>query len=243
MAETGLITRDSFLVLANPDVVHETLAENFGSERLTMGDLQKIKIPAGGGTFWTVETSEGEQSVKEISGVIIHQQTQRSYFSGPYTGGNEKPDCSSPDGQYGYGDPGDGLRAEGNGCAECPLSQWGSGKGGVGQACAQKKVLYVLQPGEVLPTLITLAPSSLQNFKRYLLRLGITPYYGVVTSFSLVKATSKSGIGYSQVVPKVVSRLDREDAEQIKVYRQALLAAMARRNDLNGQAEDEEEWS
>jgi hypothetical protein len=223
------VRRDDYLILANPDLVHETMAENFGNDRLTAGDLEKIKTPAGGGTHWTLETAEGEQVVKEITGVLVHQHSQRAYYPGEYAGGNEKPDCSSYDGKWGHGSPGDSLAAEGKGCDECPLSQWGSARNGKGQACRMSKRLYILRPGEVLPAVLTLAPGSLQNFRRYLLRLGITPYFGVITRFKLVQAKSGGGILYSQVMPELAGRLDREDLDKVREYREALIAAMAYR--------------
>lgn len=235
MADTSLsIRREDYLILANPSLVHETMAENFGDERLSPADLERIKIPAGGVTQWILETAEGEQVVKDITGVVIHAHSQRAYFPGEYVGGNEKPECSSYDGKLGVGSPGDSLALEGKGCDECPLSQWGSARNGKGQACRLSKRLYILRPGEILPAILTLAPSSLQGWKRYSLRLGITPYYGVVTRFKLTAATNPGGIKYSSVVPELAGRLDREDLEQIRTYREALIESMRYRgNDVS----------
>lgn len=243
MSDTALsVKRDNYLILASPDLVQETLSENFADERLSPNDLEKIKIPAGGLTQWVIQTAEGEEVVKEITGVIVHQHSQRAYFPGEYVGGNEKPECSSYDGTLGHGSPGDSLAAEGKGCAECPLSQWGSARNGKGQACRLSKRLYIVREGEVLPAVLTLAPSSLQNFRRYMLRLGITPFYGVITRLKLVQATTPGGIKYSSVMPELAGRLERDDLDKVRTYRDALIEAMAYRNQQT-EVEPAGEWS
>ncbi len=159
-------------------------------------------------------------------------QKARPSYQGEYTGGNEKPDCSSSDGHTPYGNPGDELRLAGKSCDDCPLSQFGSGKNG-GQACRQSRRVYLVQPGSLLPVVINLAPTSLGAIRKYLLRLGTTPYYSVVTKFTLKQAVSKSGIKYSTAVPEMVGRLDAVQVEHVENFRSALIESMRRPEQLD----------
>jgi len=219
------VKADSYLMLSEPDRVGAILEANLGGERLRMGDLDQVKIPTGGMTQWAVEGPEGQTFVPNITGIIVHQHNQRAYYQGEYTGGNEKPDCSSPDGHTPYGNPGDELRLAGKSCEDCPLSQFGSGKNG-GQACRQSRRVYVVQPGSLLPVVITLSPTSLASMRKYLLRLGTVPYYSVVTRFILKQAVSKNGIKYSVAIPEMVGKLDAEQVQNVVDFREALIDSM-----------------
>ncbi len=212
-------------MLSDPDRVGAILEANLGGERLRPGDLDQVKIPTGGMTQWAVEGPEGQHFVPSLTGIICHMHNQRAYYQGEYSGGNEKPDCSSPDGHTPYGNPGDELRMAGKSCEDCPLGQFGSGKNG-GQACRQSRRVYLVQPDSLLPIVITLSPTSLGNIRKYLLRLGTMPYWSIVTKFVLKQAVSKGGIKYSVAIPEMVGRLDSEQVLHVENFRDALIDSM-----------------
>lgn len=157
--------------------------------------LDRVRVPAGGGTAWEVPTISGEtESVKELKGIIVGAKDSRLYFSKKYDGSNDPPDCFSDDGITGVGDPG------GN-CAECPLSKFGSG--GERPRCAQRKLILLLRSDSVLPIVLNLPPSSLREVERYFMRLSAQrkTFFQVETTFKLEKDKSGDGIVYSRAIP------------------------------------------
>jgi len=201
----------------------ELLEENFGpSGGVQPQDLDRISVPTGGAKMWTVETVEGEESVKTIEGVIITHADRRAYYSTAYDGSNNPPDCSSDDGMIGTTVEGDTRL-----CKGCPFDQWGSKDGGRGKACSQRKNLLVLQGGELLPVVISVPPSSIADMRKYITRLtkaglGVS---SVVTRLGLVGAQNDGGIKYSKIDPVMVRRLEAEELAAVRSYKTALLPA------------------
>ena len=183
------------------------------------GGFERVKIPSGGSVTFEVPGEEpGEtETVKEFSGVILYHHALYAYYHEKYVGGNNPPDCGSYDGIMGQGDPG-------GACATCLLNQFGSGDNG-GKACKNRRRIYVLREGEILPLLLSLPTGSLKEFSRYVKRLMARgkKTNSVVTRFSLNKATSAGGIVYSQARFAVERGLSPEEhalieplSEQIK---------------------------
>ena len=160
--------------------------------------FDKVKIPAGGGTAYEIpgEDPDSPDMVKEFKAVIVYHHPMNVYYKDKYDGSNNPPDCSSMDGKT-------GLTAEGEiiDCMSCPNFKFGSGEDGKGKACKQKRRIYILREGEILPMLLTLPTGSLQEFSKYIMRLlnKGKKSNSVVTKFTLKKAQS-SGITYSQAV-------------------------------------------
>ena len=197
---------------ALPDI----LRENIGSEGLSSFDLDRIKIPAGGMQAWSIPGVDGEEVVKEFTGVVIYHKLGRALWKDSLedSGGGSPPDCSSDDSITGIGDPG-------GDCAKCSFAKFGSDpKGGKGQACKQVKQLFVIRENALLPVCLSLPPTSLMPAKKFLLRLASNglPYYGVLVRFGLEKVNNGSGIEYSRVVLNTAARLTAEQAAQFKQY-------------------------
>lgn len=216
----------------------ELLAEALAGESISAGDLERVKWPTGAGPNYRFERSVlgNSELVESIEGVIVHQRMTRSYWSDPEPKEGTQPDCSSPDGKWGYGEPGDNLRNqdEPKGCDSCPLAVFGSavGAGGVskpGQACKLMREFFFLTPGAIFPTIVSIPPASLGDARGYVVDLashGIS-YYTVVTSLTLEKATSKDGIAYAQARLKMVGKLDEPSIERVKGYRDDNLASLS----------------
>lgn len=207
----------------------EAVTANLGEEGIQSFDLDRVSIPAGGGTQWLVPSLEGEESVKEIQGIIVAWRSPRVYWEVSVAEMDEPspPDCSSPDGRYGTGRFGPGSVDNPVGaCSSCPLNQWGSaGEGSKAKACKEQRHLYVIRPGGVLPMVVTLPPTSINPMRQYFLRLASEslPYYGVVTSLGL-EAQSSGAYRWSTVKPRLVERLDAPAAEASKAYGEQLSA-------------------
>lgn len=183
--------------------------------------FDRVSIPAAGGQAFEVpgEMPGETDMVKEFSGVILFHHPMFTYYRERFSGGNNAPDCGSYDGITGVGDPG-GV------CATCPLNQFGSGENG-GKACKNKRRIYVLREGELIPILLVLPTGSMKEFAVYIKRLLAKgkKSNSVVTKFSLKKVTNASGIAYSQAQFAVDRVLTAEEmpfvqamSDQVKAF-------------------------
>ena len=171
------------------------LAEAMASELSGMNiSFDRVSVPAAGGLAYELpgEMPGETDMAKEFTGVILYHHPMFTYYRDTFSGGNNPPDCGSYDGVMGTGDPG-------GRCDKCPLNQFGSGANG-GKACKNKRRVYILREGELIPILLTLPTGSMREFSVYIKRL-LTKgkkSSAVVTKFSLKKATNAGGIAYSQ---------------------------------------------
>ena len=190
--------------------------------------FDRIKIPAGGSTAFEVpgESEDDVEMVKEITGVILYNHPAFSYYTEKYTGGNNPPECGSFDGVTGHGNPG-------GSCSSCPYNQFGSGDG-QSKACKNRRMLYILQEGELFPQILSLPTGSLKEFTKYVKRQLSKGrrLNQIVTKISLKKATSSTGIAFSQAVFSFVRVLDDAEktamatmTEQVKSYAANLTTA------------------
>ena len=198
------------------------LAEAMASEMTGMDvTFDRVSIPAAGGTTFELpgELPGETDAAKEFTGVILYHHPLFAYYRERFNGGNNPPDCGSYDGVMGTGNPG-------GRCDRCPLNQFGSGANG-GKACKNKRRVYILREGELIPILLTLPTGSMREFAVYIKRL-LTKgkkSSAVVTRFSLKKAVNASGIAYSQAQFAVDRVLTDEEqryisamAEQVKSF-------------------------
>ena len=182
------------------------LASNLGGLEISVFDLETIRIPAGGGLNWQILTPEGEESAKTINGILVGTQMTRAYWSTPIEeSGGAPPDCSSPDNNTGYGNPG-------GSCRTCPYAKFGSDHRGRGQACKQVLRLFFLRDGQVLPSVIPLPPTSHKACKQYLLGLASRGVQArtVITEIGLAKTKNQDGVAYSQATFKAAGGASEE---------------------------------
>ena len=228
---TGLINLDDPLLPAvigdyqimkhDPAEVGSIIQEIFGASGPNRFDLDQIKVPSGQGpAMWAVPTLEGEDdAVKTIDGVVIATQDIRVYYRKSFDagGGGVPPDCSSTDGVRGHGDPG-------GDCAECTFALWGSalakanGEPRKGQACQAKRLLWMVRPEQMLPSIVVVPATSLKPVRRYQLALagrGLRSWQ-VATSLALEKAQSGDGIAYYRIAPKMLGKLSKAEIARIK---------------------------
>lgn len=212
------ITPEQYPVLAGSHVT-ETIKQNMAGESVSPDDLNRIKVPSGGGTLWTVIDANGEETgAKELEGIIVHITRRRAYWSSSKLS-KSPPDCSSIDCVNGRGSPG-------GDCESCPFNQFGTavddkGNKGRGKACKERKLLFILRQGEVLPDVVSAPPGSLKLLRQYQLKLGV-PYWSVVTRLTLEKKDSAGGEPFAQIKAVKVGQLAPEVSEQIMKYAQEL---------------------
>jgi hypothetical protein len=232
--ETAIEVADTgYLVLQKDSNIVEIVEENLGSEGVSAYDLDRVKIPAGGATAFEVPTLEGEESIKEIEGIIIFWKTARAYWPEKFNGENNPPQCSSVDGEVGQGTPG-GY------CSKCPLAQFGSADNGKGQACKQMRQLFIVRENDILPLVLTLPPTSIKPAKQYFMRLaskGIK-YTHAVTRITLEKAKSGEGITYSKAAFALVKQLEPAVCTKIDAFTESIRPMLETVAVENGEAPD-----
>ena len=207
--------------LATPINLTELFSEEMDGLTPT---FDRIKIPAGGGISYEVpgDDPSNPDSVKEFKAVILYHHPIHSYYKDKFTGGSSPPDCGSMDGKLGI----DAMTGECKDCSKCPYSKFGTGENG-GMACKQKRRVYLLREGEILPVILTIPTGSIREYTKYVTRLlqKGKKTNGVVTKFTLKKTQNNTGITFSQVVCSVDRILTPEEqkainamSDQVKVF-------------------------
>jgi len=193
----------------------EIMRANLPALAASPWDMDRAKVPSGGGSTWEIpDLDEGVKAAKSLEGIILHWLSIRSYWqSGLDEGdGASPPDCWSPDGHIGTGNPG-GV------CLTCFLNAWGSATKGDGKACKEKRILFLLQPNAYLPLLVQVPTMSIRPFNQYMLRLasaGIM-YHGVVSGLTLEKSQQRGGgITYSKMAFKKIRVLSDVEIAAVK---------------------------
>lgn len=214
--------------------LRELMEENLGGGGLGVFDLDRVTVPAGGGTTWELEGVDGPESTRSLEGVVVAWTSPRAYWSrsldDPESEGGSPPDCVSDDSVLGYGAFGVGSVAHPSGeCATCPMNEWGSDpRGGNAKACKEGRQLFMALPNRILPVSVSLAPTSIQPLRKYFLRLagGGLPYYSVVTRLELERVDGGQ-IKYSVVKPTKGDTLDEATRRAAKEYGRALKEQLA----------------
>jgi len=228
--ETALVVSDFAIMAHSVEDLGAMITANVGTGQLGPGDLDRIKVPAGGGTTWEVPSIDGDRSTRNLDGIIAAWREPRAYWEHSIddTGGGEPPDCSSQDGITGIGTPG-------GSCADCPYAKFGSAKDkkgnpADGQACKQMRMMAIILKDDLLPMLLVAPPTSLRNLRQYFLRLvsAAVPFYGVVTRFTLVKAKNKAGTEYSQIQARSLEKLDEATKKKMEGYAQLIGKSLER---------------
>jgi hypothetical protein len=201
------------------DIIRGNLGENGG---IGVSDLDRLRVPNGSKSF-LVPTLEGDDTVSEITGIVLLARTNRAFWS-TKTISDSPPDCSSSDGVAGVGSPG-------GSCATCPLAQFGSaaqyveGGGERAQACKQSVALFLLTEDNFLPKLLQLPPTSLRDWRKYLVALTgrRLHHLEVLTTFGVELEKNATGQQFSKVVPRFGGRLDEATKAQVRSYAEGIL--------------------
>lgn len=174
----------------------------------------RAKVPAGGGKSFDIYTGdeESDTSVTSIVGVIVYSHACNAYFD-EVNKENVTPLCTSEDGITGV----DAESGEFCRCEDCPRNDYGSALNGAGKACKNMRRLYMMTEGSPIPLLISLPPTSLNNYKNYRLSTlaanRLKPHEAV-TELTLTPTVSKTNQKYSVVKFKLLGKLS-DDAKRI----------------------------
>jgi len=195
MAKNELVPiAEAYPIIAGNAEMQEIIEANLGDSEMSAFDLDHIKVPAGGSTVWEVPGLAETKSTKSLEGIIACYQDVRAYWESESTG-SAPPDCASNDCKVGIGLPG-------GACMECLFSKFKSARKGEGQACKAMRRLFLLLPGQALPMVLTLPPTSLKACKQYMLRLTSARVrsYGCITEITLEKVTNANGDNYAKCI-------------------------------------------
>lgn len=205
--------------------------------------FERIRIPSGGATAFEVpgDDPDNPDIVKELQCVIFHHHRASVLWLSPMSdrGGadeDSRPHAYSNDGinqvvseagyayceQHGLPRPGTRLAPRGvdDGHPDnCPYSIWGSAQlidpnaSAKGKANKDLRRLYIARVGSPVPEILTLSPTSLKTFDRWLTRVRSTK--NVLASITLQKV-QKGSLAWSVAQFKTVGTLDQETREQAK---------------------------
>lgn len=158
-------------------------------------------------------------TAKNITGIIVYHHKARGYWE---TEGQKIPTCSSMDGNTGTDE--NGVEHP---CLRCPKNKFGSGKEGHGKACKEMRWIYLLQKEDVIPSRISLPPTSLGKFDSFISALAqkrIAPIQKIV-KLSLEAGESR-GFKYPVLAqPEVIGDTPRENILQLINMRESVVAA------------------
>lgn len=237
-----LTTKAEYGVAINGRSMSDVLRENIGGEGLSIYELDSVKVPAGGGTIWTVPTAEGEKGFKEIECVVVAKTMTRAFWlKSKEEGGDGSPDCRSSDTIHGEALSTDGP---GGACEKCPKSQFGSASKGRGQACKLQAHLALKIGDDMLPTMLTIPPSGLGAMKKeWLLRLAkvCKPFWSAVTAIGLKTEQNEAGTKYSRPTFRIVRMLSETECAEMADYVESLKGIL--RTGSTGMKQDRDEGS
>lgn len=224
------------IVSAPIDQVREIIALNLAGKKISVFDLDRIRIPDGKTDFWTVPTLEGSEAMEKVSGVVIQFQDIRGWWPTEDITG-DPPSCRSDDTKTGFG-----ARAHGDlypeetdvrnvtphECKTCAYAAWESDpKAGRGQWCGQKRALLIIMERIYLPMVMFLPPTSIKGVEKFFFRAGSygEPFNGMVTSFKLVKDKNQEGQVYNRAEPSRARGLSPTEREAFGSYSEAYMEA------------------
>lgn len=227
---TALATIDTenYLALQEGGAIAEAMLENMGEgSAMSESDLTRVTIPTGGGTTWSIPNIMGDEHIDAIEGVLVYQGVRGLLWASDEPQEGALPLLVSHDLKIGKlvdrnGDT-DSIDVakidEGiYDWSKLPQNEWGSGKNGVGKACKEQRVLYILRESDPLPLVVCIQPGSLKNWKEFIVAMtkaGI-PFYRAVVRLTLSKDKSSGGQPFSKVAPQLVGILTPEQGKLIK---------------------------
>jgi hypothetical protein len=223
------VTESRFLALRPDSDVRDALLANLGpGESISASDLPRVPTPAGGGKVWSwTDSGNNEQSAKSIDGALVGYLCQGVLWGSEEPQAGVQPVLRTFDLMTAVRVNDDIGDLDGDVLESCrtgdrtydwqrlPYNQYGSGRSGRGKRCKESRLLAILRADEAWPLLVTAGPGSLKTVTPFVKRLSV-PHFRAVVSLTLDKVENAGGQAYSQIVPKLIGTLTREEGELIK---------------------------
>ena len=243
MSSSIVKVEDFAIMKADRDAVRDMVEANLGGGEITEFDLPRAKMPSGEMPAFVFNSGGGKpEMLTEIVGVIVYHADRRAYWSQGLDegGGGTPPDCWSPDAMKGIG-----MIAEkyGGNCKTCPMAAFGSshkrdGTPGRGQACQQRKMIFILIKDRILPIVLSVPPSSLKRVRTYMTSLvsaGL-PVHNVLTRLTLAATKNADGTAFCNLDLEMAGQLEDAAAASMNSFRQ-MFSAMFRAKQPQSQGE------
>lgn len=224
---TALSTKNVDYPALSPDSRQmRIIAANLAGEKMTENGLVRVKTPLGGATQWSIDVDGNIETTDEIVGLLVGVGKKGILW--PHEDPSDsRPVIVSNDLLVGYRVSDDlgsldpevlerfriGERKyDWAAIANSTEYGFGTARSGAGKRCKEQRVLALLRQGETWPILVTVGAGSFQNVLPWLQRLPCFQHEAVI-GLKLVRAKSKGGQPYSQIVPRLVGQLSEEQGE------------------------------
>lgn len=219
-------------LMMSPEEFTEVVVANIGEgETISFTDLPMLKVPSGGIDQWMVPGIDGQELVKALEGIIVYWRSHRAYW--PHKQEDAKtndPLCASRDGKVGEIDDqhpekklakSKGITGD---CSTCPLAQFGSADKGEGQACKSMRDIFLLRPGAMLPTVISVPPTSIKPHKQFSVQVSSAgvPYFGVHVDIGLTPDKNASGTDFCRMTFQSKGKLSADELVRARGYHQTI---------------------
>lgn len=218
-----------FVALRPDSDVREALMANLGpGESLQASDLPRVSTPAGGAKVWSwTDAGNNEQSAKSIDGILVYYGVRGVLWGSENPVSGIQPVLMTHDLMTATrinDDIGDLDEDVLESCRigdrtydwqRLPYNQYGSSSNGRGKRCKESRVLAILRDEEAWPLLITAGPGSLKTVVPFVKRLAVAHFRAIV-SLTLEKVENAGGQSFSQIVPKLIGEISKEEGEIVR---------------------------
>lgn len=253
MAPTGeLITgvADSKFLALRPDSdVREALMANLGpGESLQATDLPRVTTPAGGAKVWSwTDSGNNEQSAKSIDGLLVAVLCRGTLWGSEDPQSGVQPVLVSYDLMHAVRMNEDIGDLDADVLESCrigdrlydwrrlPYNQYGSASNGRAKRCKESRLLAVLRENEAWPLLVAAGVGSFKTVLPFVKRLAV-PHYRALVSLTLQKVENAGGQPYSQIVPKYIGAVGKEEGEIVRRLYTEPLSRLAEQIDVPQEA-------
>lgn len=237
MATSELMVGESrFLALQADSDIREALMANLGpGETLQASDLPRVPTPSGGAKVWSwTDAGNNEQSDKSIDGLLVAVMPRGTLWGSEDPQSGVQPVLVTYDLMNAVRMNDDLGDLDADVLESCrvgdrlydwrrlPYNQYGSASNGRAKRCKESRLLAVLRPDEVWPLLVSAGVGSFKTVLPFIKRLPLA-HFRCMVSLTLQKVENAGGQPYSQIVPKLLGTISKEEGEVArKLYTEPL---------------------
>lgn len=239
------VSESKFLALRPESDVREALMANLGpGESLQPSDLPRVPTPAGGAKVWSwTDSGNNEQSAKSLDGLLVAVLSRGTLWGSEDPQGGVQPVLVSYDLLTAVRVNDDIGDLDADVLESCrvgdrlydwrrlPYNQYGSASNGRAKRCKESRLLALLRENEAWPLLVTAGVGSFKTVLPFVRRLPV-PHFRAMVSLTLDRVENAGGQPYSQIVPRYLGEISREEGEIVKRLYTEPLSRMAQQIDV-----------
>jgi hypothetical protein len=239
-----------WLALRPDSDIREALMANLGpGESLSAADLPRVPTPAGGAKVWAwQDAGNNEQTAKTLDGILVGYLVRGTLWGSESPQGKSQPVLVTYDLMNAVRVNDDIGDLDADVLESCrtgdrtydwqrlPYNQFGTSASGRGKRCKESRLLAILREDEAWPLLVSAGVGSLSSVTSFVKRLPV-PHYRAVVSLGLNKVENAGGQPYSQITPKLLGTISREEGEIVKRLYTTPLSRVVTQIDVSQDAE------